>query len=187
MTKFDTRLQQFQKKMSSTIENYQKELSGIRAGRASAALLDPVKVESYGTTMPLNQIGSVSVPDPRMLLINVWDKDLVKQVEKSIRDSGIGLNPIIEGQSIRIPIPPLSEERRQELSKLASKYAEDSKIALRNIRREAIDFVKKMENEKTIGEDEMHKMSDNVQEMLNEYSKQIDSHLEKKQNDITSI
>lgn len=187
MAKFDSRLEQFQKKMNLSLENFQKELSGIRAGRASTALLEPIKVEAYGSLMPLNQVGAVSAPDARMLTVSVWDKELVKHVEKAIRESGIGLNPMIEGQSIRVPIPPLSDERRQELSKVASKYAEDAKVALRNIRREAMDFVKQMEKSNEISEDEMHKLSDNIQEMLNGYSKQVETYLEKKQADITSI
>lgn len=187
MAKFDTRLQQFQKKMDASIENFQKELSGIRAGRASTALLEPIKVEAYGGTMSLNQVGAVSAPDARMLTVSVWDRDLVKNVEKAIRESGIGLNPMVEGQTVRVPIPPLSDERRQELSKIASKYAEDAKIATRNIRRDAMDFIKQLEKSNEIGEDEMHKLSDNIQDMTNEYSKQIEAHLEKKQIDITSI
>jgi ribosome recycling factor len=185
--KVDSRLQQFQKKMEASVENFQKELSGIRAGRASTALLDPVKVEAYGTVMPLNQVGSISAPDARMLLISVWDKELVKYIEKAIRDSGIGVNPIVEGQTVRVPIPPLSDERRHELSKLAAKYAEESKVALRNIRREALDLIKKMENEKEIGEDEMHKLSNDVQDMINEFSKKVEALLIKKQDDITNI
>ncbi len=187
MTKFDSRLQQFQKKMEATLENFQKELSGIRAGRASTALLEPIKVDAYGNLMPLNQIGTVSAPDARMLTVSVWDKDLVKCVEKAIRESGIGLNPMIEGQTIRVPIPPLSDERRQELSKLASKYSEDAKVAIRNVRRDAMDFTKQMEKNNEIGEDEMHKLSNNIQDMTNEYSKQIETILAKKQTDITSI
>lgn len=187
MAKFDSRLDQFQKKMDSSMETFQKELSGIRAGRASVALLEPIKVDAYGGVMALNQVGAVTTPDARMLMVSVWDRDLVKPVEKAIREAGIGLNPMVEGQSIRVPIPPLSDERRQELSKLASKYSEDTKIALRNIRRDAMDFIKHMEKSHEISEDEMHKLSDNMQDMINEYSKHVETHLAKKQADITNI
>jgi ribosome recycling factor len=187
MAKFDSRLDEFKKKMDLCIENFQKELLGIRAGRASTGLLEPIKVEAYGGLMPLAQVGTISAPDARILMVNVWDKDLVKPVEKAIRESGIGLNPMVEGQSVRVPIPPLSDERRQELSKLASKYAEDAKISLRNIRRDAMDFVKQMEKSHEIAEDQMHKLSDNIQEMINEYTKQVETHLTKKQTDITSV
>lgn len=187
MAKIDSRLEQFQRKMDTSIETFQKELSGIRAGRASTALLEPIKVDAYGGVMPMNQVGAISAPDSRMLVISVWDKDLVKAVEKAVRESGIGLNPIADGQTVRVPMPPLSDERRQELSKLAAKYSEESKVALRNVRRDAMDFIKAMEKSHEIGEDEMRKLSDSVQEMTNEYSKQIDIHLVKKQQDITSI
>ncbi len=184
---FDKRLDQFNNKMTLSVEALMKEFSGIRAGRASAALLEPIKVEAYGSLMPLNQVGTISSPDARMLLVGVWDKGLVKAVEAAIRDCGANLNPIIDGQNIRVPIPPLSEERRQELAKLASKYAEDTKIALRNIRREAIDHVKLLEKEHEINEDEMHKLSEEIQELINHHSKHIDTLLASKQKDIMQI
>lgn len=187
MAKIDSRLEKFQKKMEACIENFQRELSGVRAGRASTALLDPIKVEAYGNLMPLNQIGAISAPDARLLTVNVWDKGLIKTVEKAIRESEMGLNPMVDGQTIRIPLPPLSDERRQELSKIAAKYAEDAKVALRNVRRDAMDLIKQMEKNNEIGEDEMHKLSDSVQEMTNEYSKNVETLLGKKQADITSI
>ncbi|MDR0552525.1 MAG: ribosome recycling factor [Holosporales bacterium] len=183
----DGRLEPFRRKMEATIDNFQKELVGIRAGRASAALLEPVKVEAYGSQMQISHVASVSVPDARMIMVNVWDKELVKHVEKAIREMGIGLNPSIEGQVIKVPIAPLSEERRQELSKLAARYSEDSKVALRNVRREAMDFVKNLEKDGEIGEDEMHKLIDNIQDVTNEYTKLVDVHLANKQKDIMSI
>jgi ribosome recycling factor len=173
--------------MSLTIEALSKELSGIRAGRASVALLEPIKVEAYGTSMPMNQVGVISAPDPRTLSVNVWDKELVKNVERAIRDSGANLNPVIDGQIVRVPIPPLSDERRQELSKLASKYAEESKISVRNVRRDAMDFIKNLEKNNDIGEDEMHKLSDSIQDLTNDFSKQVDVKLLEKQKDITQI
>jgi ribosome recycling factor len=180
-------LQPFRKKMELSVESFVKELSGIRAGRASAALLESVKVDAYGSLMPLNQVGSVSVPDPRVLSVNVWDKGLVKAAEKAIRECGANLNPAVEGSVIRVPIPPLSEERRQELSKLAAKYAEDARIAIRNVRRDGMEFVKRLEKDGEIGEDQMHKLSDAIQDITGEFSKQVDTILSAKQKDITQI
>jgi ribosome recycling factor len=183
----DARLKPFQHKMELSIEALGKELAGIRAGRATVALLEPVKVEAYGSMMPLNQVASVSAPDARMLSVNVWDKGMVKAVEKAIRECGANLNPAVEGQTIRVPIPPLSEERRQELSKLAGKYAEEAKIAVRNIRRDAMDLIKQLEKDGEIGEDVMHKLSDAVQELTNEFSKNIENALATRQKEITQI
>ena len=183
----DPKLEQFKNKMALSIESFSKELSGIRAGRASTALLDPIKVEAYGSLMPMSQVGTVSSPDPRLLCVNVWDKGLVKAVEKAIRDCGANLNPMIDGQTVRVPLPPLSEERRQELSKLAAKYSEDAKVAIRNIRRDAMDFAKQLEKANEISEDGMRRMSDSIQELTNDYSKQIDTLLTAKQKDILQI
>lgn len=183
----DARLKPFQHKMELSIEVLGKDLAGIRAGRASTALLEPVKVEAYGSMMPLNQLASVSVPDARTLSVNVWDKGMVKAVEKAIRDCGANLNPAVDGQVIRVPIPPLSEERRQELSKLAAKYAEEAKIAIRNIRRDAMDTIKQLEKDGEIGEDEMHKLSDAAQELTTEFSKIVDNALAARQKEITQI
>lgn len=183
----DPRLQQYKTKMELSLESFSKELSGIRAGRASVALLEPIKVEAYGALMPMNQVGAISTPDARMLSVSVWDRELVKNVEKAIRDCGANLNPIVEGQTVRVPIPPLSDERRQELSKLAAKYSEDAKVALRNIRRDAMDFVKALEKNNEIGEDGMHKLSDSIQDLINDFSKQVESKLADKQKDIMKI
>ncbi|MDR1034922.1 MAG: ribosome recycling factor [Holosporales bacterium] len=184
---FDARLNPFQHKMALSVEALSKELSGIRVGRASVTILEPVKVEAHGAVIPLNQLASVSAPDARMLSVNVWDKGIVKAVEKAIRECGANLNPTIDGQVIRVPIPPLSEERRQELSKLAAKYAEESKIAIRNIRRDAMDFVKQLEKNGEIGEDGMRKLSDAVQELTNDFSKQVDTLLAARQKEIMQI
>jgi ribosome recycling factor len=183
----DQRLQQFKNKMELSIDAFMRELSGIRAGRATTALLEPIKVDAYGSLMPINQIGTVSSPDPRLLTVNVWDKDLVKSVEKAIRECGASLNPITEGQVIRVPIPPLSDERRHELSKLAGKYAEDAKVAVRNIRRDAMDHVKAMEKNDEIGEDERKRLSDDIQDLTNEFSKKVEVMLQAKQHDIMQI
>ncbi|MDR3030969.1 MAG: ribosome recycling factor [Holosporales bacterium] len=184
---FDSRLEQFQKKMDSSMDKFSKDLSGIRAGRASIALLEPIKVEAYGSFVMINQIGAISAPDAKTLSVNVWDKGLVKAVEKAIRDSGANLNPTVDGQIIRVPLPPLSEERRKELSKLASKYTEDAKVAIRNIRRDAMEFVKQLEKNNEISEDEMRKLSASVQEITDNSSKQIDSMLSTKQKDIMQV
>lgn len=183
----DSRLTQFKNKMALSVDAFSKELSGIRAGRASVALLEPIKVEAYGSMMPINQVGAISSPDARLLVVSVWDKELVKNVEKAIRESGTNLNPSVDGQTVRVPIPPLSDERRQELSKLAAKYAEDAKIAIRNIRRDAMDSVKQMEKSSEISEDEMKRLSDSIQDLTNEFSKKVESLLEAKQKDIIQI
>lgn len=184
---FDSRLEQFKKKMESSLDSFSKDLSGIRAGRASVALLEPIKVEAYGSILPLNQVGAISAPDPRMLMVSVWDKSMVKAVEKAIRDSEMNLNPMVDGQNVRVPIPPLSEERRKELSKLAAKYSEESKIAIRNIRRDAMEFLKQLEKNGEISEDEQRKLSNSVQDMTDQFSKQIENLLAQKQKDIMQI
>ena len=183
----DSRLDQFKNKMDLSINAFSKDLSGIRAGRASTALLEPIKVEAYGSLMPMNQVGAISAPDPKLLTVSVWDRGLVKNVEKAIRDCGANLNPSVDGQTVRVPIPPLSDERRQELSKLAAKYAEESKVAIRNIRRDAMDFIKQLEKNNEISEDDMRKLSDSIQDLTNESSKKIDSLLAQKQKDILQI
>ena len=183
----DPRLNQFKDKMEHSIEAFSKEISGIRAGRASTALLEPIKVEAYGSLMPLSQVGTISAPDARMLVVNVWDKCLVKSVEKAIRESAANLNPTSDGQTVRVPIPPLSEERRQELSKLAGKYAEDAKVVIRNIRRDAMDTVKKQQKDSEISEDDMKRLSDDIQVLTNEYTKKIETLAETKQKDIMQI
>ncbi|MDR1391229.1 MAG: ribosome recycling factor [Holosporales bacterium] len=183
----DPRLEQFKNKMAMSLDSFSRELSGIRTGRASTALLEPIKIEAYGGMMPLNQVGAISVLDSRMLSVNVWDKDLVKAVEKAIRECGACLNPVVDGQVVKVPIPPLSDERRRELSKLAAKYAEDSKVSLRNVRRDAMDFVKHLEKNDEVSEDEMRKLSNFVQELTDDFSKKVDSLLAIKQKDIVHI
>ena len=183
----DSRLEKFKEKMDMSIEAFSKELTGIRAGRATTALLEPIKVDAYGSQMPLNQVGTISAPDARLLAVNIWDKGLVKAVEKAIRECGANLNPMIDGKTVKVPIPPLSDERRQELSRLAAKYAEAAKVAIRNIRRDANEFVKTLEKNNEIGEDESHKLADAAQNLTNDASKKIDELLAKKQKDITQI
>ncbi len=175
------------RRMDGAVESLQKEFSGLRTGRASASLLDPVVVDLYGSKMPLNQVGSISVPESRMLIVQVWDASAVKSVEKAIRDSGLGLNPMPDGNNIRIPIPDLNEERRQELTKIAGKYAESARIAVRNVRRDGMDTLKKMEKNGEITEDDLKRLSDEVQKLTDESVKTIDTMLTDKEKDILTV
>ena len=171
-------------RMARAVEVLQEEFGGLRTGRASSSLLDPVQVTAYGATMPLSQVGSVSVPESRMLSIQVWDKANVKAVERAIIDSGLGLNPAVDGTLVRIPIPPLTEERRQELVKVAGKYAEEAKIAVRNVRRGALDDLKKDDN---ITQDAMRGYSDEVQELTDKYVASVDETLARKEEEIMQV
>lgn len=180
-------LDQVKQKMESSVDAVRKEFAGLRTGRASTAMLDPVKVDAYGSIMPLNQVGSVSVPEPRLLTIQVWDKGLVKAVEKGIRDSGLGLNPQPDGALIRIPVPELSQERRQELVKIAGKYAEQARVSVRNVRREAIDEVKKQQKDGKISEDEQKTQNDKIQQLTDQNVKKIDEALAQKEKEITNL
>ena len=154
-----------QKRMDSSYDNFIKEVSGLRTGRASTSMLDPITVEVYGSRMPLNQVGTISAPEPRLLTVTVWDMSQTSFVEKAIRDSGLGLNPQAEGSLIRIPIPELNEERRVELTKVARNYAEQGRVAVRSIRRDGMDAIKKMEKDGDISEDDAKRLSDEVQEL----------------------
>lgn len=174
-------------RMEQAVEVLKKEYAGLRTGRAHTSLLDPVVVEAYGATMPLNQVANVSVPEPRMLVVSVWDRTMVKAVEKSIRDAGLGLNPAAEGQSVRVPIPPLTEERRAELSKVAAKYAENARVAVRNVRRDGMDTLKKMEKDGTISQDEQRGHSTEVQQLTDETIKAIDETLKHKEQEIMQV
>ena len=174
-------------RMSRSEEVLQEEFGGLRTGRASTSLLDPVMVKAYGASMPLNQVGSVSVPESRMLSIQVWDKANVKAVERAIIDSGLGLNPAVDGTTVRVPIPPLSEERRQELVKVAGKYAEDARIAVRNVRRSALDDLKKAEKDGEIPQDALHDYSDEVQALTDKYISNVDDALSSKEQEIMQV
>lgn len=174
-------------KMARAVEVLQTDFSGLRTGRASTSLLDSVQVNAYGSPMPLNQVGSVSVPESRMLSVQVWDKANVKAVEKAIVEAGLGLNPAADGTLVRVPIPPLTEERRLELAKVARKYAEDARIAVRNIRRNAMDDLKKMEKDGDIPQDAFHGYSDEVQALTDKYVTNIDDALSSKEEEIVQI
>lgn len=180
-------LSDFDNRMEIAVENLTKEFSGLRTNRASASLLDTIKVEVYGSFMPIQQVGTISVPEARMLVVQVWDKSMVKAVEKAIRESDLGLNPSSEGQNIRIPMPSLSEERRQDLVKVASRFAEESKVAIRNVRRDAMEMLKKQEKANEITEDDLRKLSDDVQKITDLHTKVIDDLLAKKQKDIMMV
>lgn len=175
------------KRMDSTIEVFTKDLAGLRTGRASTNLLEPITVEAYGGKTAINQVANVTIGDSRLLIVNVWDKDLVKNVEKAIRDSGLGLNPATEGQTIRVPLPELNAERRQELVKVAGKMSEESKIAIRHLRRDGMELLKELEKKKAISEDEHHRHSEELQKLTDIYVKKIDELAEKKEQEILKI
>ncbi len=180
-------LKNLKPRMENAIKALQQEFAGLRTGRASAGLLDSITVDVYGAQMPLNQVGTVSVPEPRMLTVSVWDKANVKAVEKAIQNAGLGLNPVADGQMVRVPIPEMSEERRKEMVKVAGKYAENARIAIRNIRRDGMDYYKKLEKDKEISEDELKRFSDEVQKLTDDFIKQVDDTLAQKEQDIMSV
>ena len=176
-----------QQQMDKTIEALKYEFSTIRAGRANAQMLDKIRVDYYGTPTPINQVGSISVPEPRTLMINPWDKSAMKEIEKAIRNSDLGFNPTNDGDVIRISVPALTEERRKELCKQAKKAAEEFKVRIRNERRDANDRLKKLEKEGEITEDDLKKAQDNVQKMTDKYVKEIDTLLDAKEKDIMAV
>ena len=176
-----------ERRMDGAITSLQSELQGLRTGRASINLLDTVMVPAYGSNMPMNQVGSVSVMDSRMLAVNIWDKTLVGAADRAIRDAGLGLNPVVDGQNLRIPIPPLNEERRIELTKVAGKYAEATRVAVRNVRRDGMDAIKKMEKDGEISEDDLKRLSDEVQKLTDTYVKKVDETLKAKEEEIMQV
>ena len=187
MAGFDELKKDVKHRMEVTVEVVKKEFSGLRTGRASVSLLEPIMVEAYGSQMPLNQVASIAVPEARMLSVQVWDKGQTKAVEKAIRESSLGLNPVVEGQLLRVPIPALTEERREELKKVAGKYAEEGKIAIRNVRRDGNDHLKKMEKDHDISEDAHHEYHDEIQKMTDGFIAQIDDSLSHKQEEIMQV
>lgn len=174
-------------RMDKTLDALKKDFSGLRTGRASTALLEGVTVEAYGATSPLSAVGTISVPEPRMLSVQVWDKSLVKTVEKAIRDAGLGLNPMNDGQLIRVPIPALTEERRIELTKIASKYTEQGRVAVRNVRRDAMDAVKKMQKDGDISEDDLKRYEAEIQTMTDNAVKALDEAYKNKEQEIKQV
>ncbi|HEX8620920.1 MAG TPA: ribosome recycling factor [Allosphingosinicella sp.] len=173
-----------QRRMHGAVEALKHDLGGLRTGRASTTLLDPVTVEVYGANMPINQVATVSAPEPRMLSVQVWDRSNVNAVEKAIRAAGLGLNPISDGQSLRLPIPDLTEERRKELAKLAHQYAEKARIAVRNVRRDGMEALKTDEKKHEISQDEQKRLEVEVQKMTDETIKEIDSAMAAKEKEI---
>lgn len=180
-------IKEVEKRMRATIDALKREFSGLRTGRASANLLDPVQVMVYGSRMPLNQVATVSVPEPRMITVQVWDRSNVIAVDKAIREANLGLNPITDGQILRLPIPSLTADRRQELVKLAHKYAEQAKVAIRNARREAMDVLKKLEKDGKMSQDEHRGHSDKVQELTDRLIKEVDGTLVTKEAEIQKV
>jgi ribosome recycling factor len=180
-------LENVRKKMNTSFESLLKDFGGLRTGRASVTILDHVFVEAYGNKVPIQQVGTVSAPEARMLTVQVWDSSLIKPTEVAIRNSQLGLSPMVDGQMIRIAVPDLSEERRKEICKLAGKYAEQTRIALRNIRREGMDEIKKQEKNKEINEDQQKKLSDEIQKITDEFVKKVDTSLSVKEKEIMKV
>ncbi len=183
--KFD--IKDVEKRMRGAVDNLKREFSGLRTGRASSALLEPVTVNIYGARMPLSQVATISVPDARTISVSVWDRSQLSAVEKAIRESSLGLNPVIDGTLIRLPIPPLSAERRQEIVKVAHKYAESGKVGIRNVRRDAMDLLKKLEKDHAMTEDEHRKNGTKVQELTDKIIKEVDQMLATKETEIKQV
>jgi ribosome recycling factor len=183
----DPDLADIERRMHGAVEVLRQEFSGLRTGRASAALLEPITVDAYGSKMPMSQVGTIGVPDARMLTIQVWDSGLIQFVEKAVRESGLGLNPQTEGNVIRLPVPELTEERRIELTKIANKYAEQAKIAVRNVRRDGMDKLKRMEKENEISQDESRSWGQDIQKLTDDNVKTIDETLVAKDKDIMQV
>jgi len=175
------------RRMDGALKALGSEFAGLRTGRASTGLLEPITVDAYGSTMPITQLGTIGVPEPRMLTVQVWDASVVTAVEKAIRNADLGLNPQTEGQVIRVPLPDLNEERRQELSKVAGKYAEQARVAVRNVRRDGMETLKHMEKDHEISEDEHRAMSQDLQKLTDDHVKQIDDTFHEKEQEIMQV
>jgi ribosome recycling factor len=176
-----------QRRMDGAMETLKKEFAGLRTGRASPALLEPIRVEAYGSMTPLNQVANVSVAGPGLLSVQVWDKALTKAVESAIRESNLGLNPQAEGQVIRVPLPPLTQERRNELAKAAARYAEQARVAIRGVRRDGMEQVKAWDKKHEVSEDEAKRAEDEIQKLTDQYVKQVDAALAEKEKDIRTV
>ncbi len=176
-----------QRRMDGALQALHREFGGLRTGRAATSLLEPLTVDAYGSSMPMNQVGTIGAPEPRLLTVQVWDNSLVKAVEKTIRDSGLGLNPQTEGNTVRVPIPDLSEERRTELKKIASRYAEQARVAVRNVRRDGMDGLKKAEKDGEISKDEHHDVGEEIQKLTDQHISEIDKVLAGKEKEIMQV
>jgi ribosome recycling factor len=185
MASFD--LKEIDRRMRGALVVLKQEFGGLRTGRASASLLDPIMVNAYGSAMPLNQLATVNAPEPRLITVQVWDKTQVGAVDRAIRESDLGLNPVVEGQLLRLPIPELNEERRHELAKVAHKYAEQARVAVRNVRRDGMEHLKKAEKDGEMGKDEHHSLSTKVQELTDKIIKEIDEALASKEAEIVQV
>src|SRR5215469_1182207 len=183
----DALLKDLRRRMDGAVEVLRKEFAGLRTGRASASLLEPITVAAYGGSMPLNQLANVNVPEPRMITVQVWDRVMVKAVDKAIRESGLGLNPQTEGQVIRVPIPDLNEERRRELTRVAAKYAEQARVSVRNIRRDGIEVLKRREKDADISQDQQRKLQQEIQHLTDGYIGRIDETLTQKDREILQV
>lgn len=183
----DAMVTDLRRRMDGALEALHREFAGLRTGRASAHLLDKVMVKAYGSEMPLNQVGNINVPEPRLISVQVWDRGLVVAVEKAIREAGLGLNPVTDGQLVRVPIPELSQERRQEITRIAHKYAEQARVAVRNVRRDGMEALKKMEKDGNISQDDHRHRSDEVQKMTDEHIKKVDEALAQKEKEILQV
>ncbi|MFI4949313.1 MAG: ribosome recycling factor [Alphaproteobacteria bacterium] len=183
----DELLKDIRRRMDGAIEVLHKEFGGLRTGRASASLLEPIMVNAYGGTVPLNQVASINVPEPRMITVQVWDRGVVKAVDRAIREAGLGLNPQTEGQVMRVPIPELNEERRRELTRVAAKYAEDARIAVRHVRRDGIEALRRLEKDGEISQDEHRKVEKDVQLLTDDHIKKIDETLAHKDSEILQV
>jgi ribosome recycling factor len=180
-------ISKFRDRMDKAVAALKEEFGGLRTGRASASLLEPVHVDAYGSSAPLNQVAAITVPEPRMITVNVWDRGLTVAVEKAIRNAGLGLNPIVDGQTLRVPIPPLTEERRKDLAKLAGKYAEQQRVAVRNVRRDAMEELKKAEKDGAISQDEHKRLEHDIQGFTDQAVKRIDEALKTKEQEIMQV
>lgn len=177
-------LNEIRRRMNGALETLKKEFGGLRTGRASTSLLEPIQVEAYGSKMPMTQVGTINAPEPRLLTVQVWDKGLVKAVDKAIREANLGVNPQADGQLIRVPMPPLTEDRRKELVKVAHRYAEQARVAVRNVRRDGMEAAKAAEKKSEITEDQHKKAHDDIQKATDEYVKKVDETLAAKEKDI---
>ena len=184
---FNAMKKDLERRMDGAVEVLHKEFSGLRTGRASVHLLEPIMVNAYGADMPMNQVGTIGVPEPRMITVQVWDRGLVSSVEKAIQDSGLGLSPSADGQLVRVPMPSLTEERRTEMAKIASKYGEEARIAVRNVRRHGMDELKKAEKDHQISKDEHHTFAEEVQKLTDDYIKKVDEALSHKEGEIMQV
>ena len=183
----DALLNDLRRRMDGALEVLRKEFGGLRTGRASASLLEPIMVSAYGNTVPLNQVASINVPEPRMITVQVWDRGVVKAVDRAIRESGLDLNPQTEGQTIRVPIPDLNEERRRNLTRVAAKYAEDARVSVRNVRRDGIETLRRLEKESELSQDEHRKQQREVQHLTDDYISRIDEALTQKDREILQV